>query len=289
MTYQFTCIINGENIELEQMKEHTKLSELLTAIQRKSGIPPDRQQLMAEHGNIDTQDKNKPLNQLHLSTNCHLLILDSNPDGDLEILPSRNNTKNENNENNELDSTDNDIKMKNTEIKEEKENKSDEIDEYEFPIFKCEENENKIDGELIPENEINELLLILFGTDAKQNDVDRWFSQGLGFTKDNDNDNDIRFGLLQIHGGPCGVLCPIQAYMLKEMLFDGNMNVILDDGSELPLLPTNEQREEALIRSLTSIISKAAIDETYISWIISGDRYNRQYYKKIVSCNKGQD
>ena len=111
---------------------------------------------------------------------------------------------------------DNDISMKTNnenENKEEKENKDD--DEYEFPAFQFPEDESKIDGELIKQEEINELLLALFGPESfcNKEDQDRWFSQGLGFIKDKDDgmgNNDIRFGLLQIHGGPCGVMAPVQ-------------------------------------------------------------------------------
>ena len=108
---------------------------------------------------------------------------------------------------------DNDISMKNNnENKEEKENKD---DEYEFPAFEFPEDEGKIDGELLPKEDIDELLLVLFGPESFCNmeDQDRWYSQGLGFMKDGDNMNhnsDIRFGLLQIHGGPCGVMAPVQ-------------------------------------------------------------------------------
>ena len=100
--------------------------------------------------------------------------------------------------------------MKNNENKEEKQNKIE--DEYEFPAFDFPEDEGKIDGELISKEDIDELLLVLFGAEmlCNQEDQDRWYSQGLGFIKDVDDNNDIRFGLLQIHGGPCGVMAPVQ-------------------------------------------------------------------------------
>ena len=105
--------------------------------------------------------------------------------------------------------------MKTNENKEEKESKDD--DEYEFPAFEFPEDESKIDGELISKEDIDELLLVLFGAFANPEDTDRWYSQGLGFMKDQDDNgmdhnNDIRFGLLQIHGGPCGVMAPVQVF-----------------------------------------------------------------------------
>lgn len=69
--------------------------------------------------------------------------------------------------------------------------------------------------QLIPKDEIDQLLLVLFGFGGNPEDQDRWYAQGLGFVEDKSDDpmnhnNDIRFGLLQIHGGPCGVMAPIQ-------------------------------------------------------------------------------
>ena len=88
MAYNITCIINGDTIELDPMDASTKLSDLLTAIQRKSGIPKNRQQLMGDAGNVPTDNLNATLLSLNLSNTCHFLVLDSEPDGDLEILAS---------------------------------------------------------------------------------------------------------------------------------------------------------------------------------------------------------
>ena len=99
MSYQFTCIINGDSIVLDKMQAGTKLSELLTAIQRKSGIPPSRQELMTESANISTNDTNQTLLQLHLSNNCVIIVLDKDPNGDLEILPSPKHNQSQNDEN----------------------------------------------------------------------------------------------------------------------------------------------------------------------------------------------
>mmetsp|Transcript_51560 Transcript_51560/g.82229 ORF Transcript_51560/g.82229 Transcript_51560/m.82229 type:complete len:653 (+) Transcript_51560:43-2001(+) len=304
MSYKFTCIINGVNCEMEAMQGTTKLSELQIAIQRKSGIPPSRQQIWTDSSNVDTSNTNQTLTQLHVPTNCHLLILDSDPDGAVELLPSPTHNKQADNLQQDAADNDQDIAMKDSstsdpntkldtnESKEEKENKQCDDDEYEFPAFDFPQDSSQIDGTLIPEDEINELLLVLFGAFANPLDMNRWYAQGLGFVEDKDEEhkqhnNDIRFGLLQIHGGPCGVMAPVQAYMLKEMLFDSSLGVILDDGAEMPVLPTNEQREEALIRALITILLKAATDETYITWIVAAERHSRTYYRKIVT--KGEE
>lgn len=70
--------------------------------------------------------------------------------------------------------------------------------------------------------------------------------------------------------------------MMKEMLFDETMGVILEDGTEMPVLPSNDQREEALVRALVAIVMKVASDETYLTWIVAAERITRRYYRKIV-------
>ena len=70
MAYNFTCIIGSDQIALDAMSGDAKLCDLQTAIQRKSGIPPQRQQIMGDSGNVDTSDPNKTLLQLSLSNNC---------------------------------------------------------------------------------------------------------------------------------------------------------------------------------------------------------------------------
>ena len=77
--------------------------------------------------------------------------------------------------------------------------------------------------------------------------------------------------------------------MLEDMLFDETLGIYMDDGAKIPVLPTNEQREEALVRALVTIILKAAVDETYITWIVAAERYSRKYYRKIVSVKNGDE
>ena len=51
-------------------------------------------------------------------------------------------------------------------------------------------------------------------------------------------------------------------------MFDNALGVKLDDGSEAPVLPTDEQRNEALTRACLNIMLKCAIDQTYFIWIV---------------------
>jgi hypothetical protein len=58
---------------------------------------------------------------------------------------------------------------------------------------------------------------LLFGSDGQCSDLDvqRWHAQGFAFA----DTSDCTFGLTQAYGGPCGVLAPVQAFVLKELLF----------------------------------------------------------------------
>ena len=70
--------------------------------------------------------------------------------------------------------------------------------------------------------------------------------------------------------------------MMREMLFDKEMGIFLDDGAEMPVMPNNDQREEALVRAIIAIMMKVATDETYITWITAAERHSRKYYRKII-------
>ena len=64
--------------------------------------------------------------------------------------------------------------------------------------------------------------------------------------------DDISFGLVQKRGGPCGVLAVVQAFILKYLLFSSPNASALDDIDRLR--PSPEQRDQALIHTLTHIL-----------------------------------
>lgn len=58
------------------------------------------------------------------------------------------------------------------------------------------------------------LFNLLFGRVPDADDVKRWKSQGWSFS------SEFPFVIDQQHGGPCGILAPVQAFLLKKMIFD---------------------------------------------------------------------
>ena len=82
--------------------------------------------------------------------------------------------------------------------------------------------------------------------------------------------DDISFGLVQKRGGPCGVLAVVQAFILKYLLFTKNPNS--DASSDKSCLyksrdhtdhptpkPSNQQREHALVQTLSHIIVQVSL------------------------------
>ena len=66
----------------------------------------------------------------------------------------------------------------------------------------------------IPHDESESLLSLLFGSNPNPEDVDRWKSQGWTMSQ------EIPFVIHQSHGGPCGILAPVQAFLLKKLIFE---------------------------------------------------------------------
>lgn len=55
------------------------------------------------------------------------------------------------------------------------------------------------------------MIHLLFGTNPVDEDIDRWRSQKFQFAE------SIPFLLEQSHGGPCGVLAPVQAFLMAKL------------------------------------------------------------------------
>ena len=80
-------------------------------------------------------------------------------------------------------------------------------------------------------------------------DVQRWYSQGVGF------DETLAFGLRQHHGGPCGMLASFQAILLRHLIFGG------PNAATNWKKPSSEEREAALGLALGDIF-----------WAIGGEK-----------------
>lgn len=107
---------------------------------------------------------------------------------------------------------------------------------------------------LLPAETQRELDSLLFGplSNCGASDVQRWRQQGFVFSAA----PRTRFGLTQTAGGPCGVLAPVQAWILRRLLFGGVVpaNQL---GSDVPVSPTPQEQDEALVWALTTILERA--------------------------------
>uniref|UniRef100_A0A6A7GB45 Ubiquitin carboxyl-terminal hydrolase MINDY n=1 Tax=Hirondellea gigas TaxID=1518452 RepID=A0A6A7GB45_9CRUS len=112
---------------------------------------------------------------------------------------------------------------------------------------------------------------LLFGSQPNPQDVERWHTQGFMFSEH----SNLPFGLIQLYGGPCGILAPIQAYILRDMIFSPN-RIQSFQNNDVPLRPNNAQRSEALVRTLSDIIVRSASSDEYIVLLTSdGERILR--------------
>lgn len=92
----------------------------------------------------------------------------------------------------------------------------------------------------------------------------RWRTQGFLFSAN----PRTRFGLTQTAGGPCGVLAPVQAWILLRLLFGGAAGApggdrapspaVVAMNDDIPLAPTQAQQDEALVWALTNVIQRCA-------------------------------
>ena len=83
---------------------------------------------------------------------------------------------------------------------------------------------------------------LLFGSGdsraASDSDISRWQSESFVFS------SSVVWGLRQTVGGPCGVLAPVQAFLLRHLI----------DNAASPLHPTEDERREALASALAAMI-----------------------------------
>ncbi|ETO30004.1 hypothetical protein RFI_07117 [Reticulomyxa filosa] len=117
----------------------------------------------------------------------------------------------------------------------------------------------------------------IWGKEAETKDIDRWYQQGFGFVPH----EEMGFGLLQLHGGPCGILASVQGFVLRELLFDPLLKVQLKNESDTPVIVTDQQKTEALTRSLHKILLKCAIDKHNLPWIVALDNKGSKVWYRV--------
>uniref|UniRef100_A0AAY4BFC2 Ubiquitin carboxyl-terminal hydrolase MINDY n=1 Tax=Denticeps clupeoides TaxID=299321 RepID=A0AAY4BFC2_9TELE len=77
---------------------------------------------------------------------------------------------------------------------------------------------------------------------------EEWKCQNFSFS----DEPDLRYGIVQKKGGPCGVLAAVQACVLQKLLFEGT-----GSDSALKLQPSDTQRTKCLALALAEILWRA--------------------------------
>lgn len=129
-------------------------------------------------------------------------------------------------------------------------------------------------GEQLSLRDAEQLFAMVFGSSVSIDVITQWCHQGFRFSPD----QETSLGLVQREGGPCGVLAPVQALVLKYLLFehrevpDGSSYIdsnltstrLPDRPSEVldPMLVFSEaQRTRALVSAMAEIL-----------WLIGGKK-----------------
>ncbi|KAJ3211532.1 hypothetical protein HK099_007974 [Clydaea vesicula] len=86
---------------------------------------------------------------------------------------------------------------------------------------------------------------------------EEWKFKGFEFSEN----PELRYGIVQLKGGPCGLLAAVQAHVLKHLIF--NSSVSYNNFNRGFLRPKQIDTERALIESLTEIIWRCSIDTGY--------------------------
>ncbi|KAM9358356.1 putative ubiquitin carboxyl-terminal hydrolase MINDY-4 [Symphorus nematophorus] len=94
-----------------------------------------------------------------------------------------------------------------------------------------------------------ELKAVLLGSGLNCFSVE-WRNQGFTFSET----HDLRYGIVQRKGGPCGVLASIQAFVLKNLLFE---NIKSSDKGLQRLRPSNTTRRKCLVLAAAEILWRA--------------------------------
>ncbi|XP_020780302.2 probable ubiquitin carboxyl-terminal hydrolase MINDY-4 [Boleophthalmus pectinirostris] len=109
-----------------------------------------------------------------------------------------------------------------------------------------------------------ELKDVLIGSSFNCFNVE-WRNQGFTFSET----DDLRYGIVQKKGGPCGVLASVQGFVLKKMLFGTS-----DPSNTLnKLRPSNSTRRKCLVLAIAEILWKAGEGKQATVAINSGTKH----------------
>ena len=112
---------------------------------------------------------------------------------------------------------------------------------------------SRCSSSMIQITEAADIRKLLFGDRTVNCFNKAWTEQGFYF---NDFDN-LRCGLVQNKGGPCGVIAAVQAHVLKLLLFGDSFSSSSSSSDDFKN-PTRERRENALLNALAEILWRIA-------------------------------
>ncbi|XP_039668112.1 probable ubiquitin carboxyl-terminal hydrolase MINDY-4 isoform X2 [Perca fluviatilis] len=128
-----------------------------------------------------------------------------------------------------------------------------------------------------------ELKAVLLGSSLHCFSVE-WRNQGFTFLET----HDLRYGIVQKKGGPCGVLASIQAFVLKKLLFE---NVESSNTGLQRLRPSNNTRRKCLVLAAAEILWRAGEGKQATIAINSGQnqftptgRYKSRGVLEKITC-----
>ncbi|CAN9500396.1 unnamed protein product [Ophioblennius macclurei] len=122
--------------------------------------------------------------------------------------------------------------------------------------------EHSFAGRQIDQHTAAELKTVLLGSSLGCFSAE-WRNQGFTFSER----FDLRYGIVQKKGGPCGVLASVQAFVLKTLLFE---NTEICDNPLQQLKPSNTTRRRYLILALAEILWRAGEEKQATIAINSG-------------------
>ncbi|CAN0154358.1 unnamed protein product [Ectocarpus sp. 12 AP-2014] len=110
----------------------------------------------------------------------------------------------------------------------------------------------------VTEVQANGVRELVFGNPSKRFN-DAWREQGFFFC----GEEFLRYGLVQVEGGPCGVLAAVQAFLLEDMIFGDCAGCDWRN-------PKKSQRERSLTSALSAIIWRAGDGNTAVLAVSEG-------------------
>ncbi|XP_070817819.1 probable ubiquitin carboxyl-terminal hydrolase MINDY-4 [Chaetodon trifascialis] len=122
--------------------------------------------------------------------------------------------------------------------------------------------EHSYAGHPMDQHTATKLKAVLLGSTLNCFSVE-WRNQGFTFSET----HDLRYGIVQKKGGPCGVLASIQAFVLKKLLFE---NIKSSDTGLQRLRPSNTTRRECLVLAAAEILWRAGEEKQATIAINSG-------------------